>query len=69
MGFAVLCQLASQPSALPLIDQLSFIKSKTHWGAAFRSGQLKVPARDFALIAEAMGARALAAAALHEEGG
>jgi hypothetical protein len=39
----------------PLIDELSFIKSKTHWGAAFRFGLLKVPAADFALIAEAMG--------------
>jgi EVE domain len=39
----------------PLIEALSFIKSKTHWGAAFRFGWLKVPADDFALIAEAMG--------------
>ena len=39
----------------PLIDKLSFIKNKTSWGAAFRFGQLKIPAQDFALIAEAMG--------------
>ena len=39
----------------PLIDTLSFIRDKTHWGAAFRFGQLKVPAADFALIAAAMG--------------
>jgi len=39
----------------PLIDQLSFIKSKVHWGAAFRFGQLKVPERDFLIIAGAMG--------------
>ena len=38
----------------PLIDRLSFIKSKTHWGAAFRFGQIKIPAEDFALIAKAM---------------
>jgi EVE domain len=38
----------------PLIERLSFIKSKTHWGAAFRFGQLKIPAGDFALIAETM---------------
>jgi hypothetical protein len=38
----------------PLIEQLTFIKSKTHWGAAFRFGQLKIPAADFALIARAM---------------
>jgi len=39
----------------PLIEKLSFIKSKTHWGAAFRFGQLQVPAADFLLIAAAMG--------------
>ena len=39
----------------PLIDKLSFIKSKTHWGAAFRFGLLKVPPEDFGLVAEAMG--------------
>src|SRR5262249_6870414 len=39
----------------PLIGRLSFIKSKTHWGAAFRFGQLKVGAADFLLIAKAMG--------------
>jgi hypothetical protein len=39
----------------PLIEQLSFIRSKTHWGAAFRFGIVHVPAGDFALIAGAMG--------------
>ena len=39
----------------PLIDQLSFIKDKVHWGAAFRFGNLKVSAQDFKIIAEAMG--------------
>jgi predicted RNA-binding protein len=43
----------------PLIERLSFIKSKTHWGAAFRFGQLKTPTTDFALIAEAMGCASL----------
>ncbi|MEO7725955.1 MAG: EVE domain-containing protein [Burkholderiales bacterium] len=38
----------------PLIDQLSFIKSKTNWGGAFRFGQLKVPDADFRRIAQAM---------------
>lgn len=38
----------------PLIEQLSFIKSKTHWGAAFRFGTLKIPAHDFALVADSM---------------
>ena len=44
----------------PLIEELSFIKSKTHWGAAFRFGQLKIPAKDFALIAGAMGCSSVA---------
>jgi hypothetical protein len=39
----------------PLIEDLSFIKNKTHWGAAFRFGYLKVPPADFRLIASAMG--------------
>ena len=39
----------------PLIDDLSFIRSKKHWGAAFRFGVLRVPEADFALIASAMG--------------
>jgi len=39
----------------PLINGLSFIKSKTHWGAAFRFGQIKIPGQDFKLIAKAMG--------------
>ena len=39
----------------PLVNGLSFIKNKTHWGAAFRFGQIKIPARDFKLIAKAMG--------------
>lgn len=41
----------------PLIEKLSFIRSKTHWGAAFRFGYLKVPAEDFGVIATAMGAK------------
>ena len=42
----------------PLVERLSFIKNKTHWGAAFRFGFLKVPEEDFALIASAMGVAA-----------
>jgi hypothetical protein len=38
----------------PLISELSFIKSKTHWGAAFRFGQIKIPMQDFHRIAKAM---------------
>jgi hypothetical protein len=39
----------------PLIDELSFIRSKQHWGAAFRFGIVRVPEGDFARIAAAMG--------------
>ena len=39
----------------PLIEGLSFIRSKAHWGAAFRFGFLRVPEEDFARIAAAMG--------------
>lgn len=46
---------ASEAPIRPLIERLSFIKDKQHWGAAFRYGQLKVPAEDFACIAAAMG--------------
>ena len=38
----------------PLLAELSFIRSKTHWGAAFRFGVVRVPAADFAVIAAAM---------------
>lgn len=50
----------SEAPIRPLIDQLSFIRDKTHWGAAFRFGQLRIPAADFATIAQAMGCGALA---------
>jgi hypothetical protein len=39
----------------PLIPELTFIRSKTHWGAAFRFGVVRVPPVDFARIATAMG--------------
>ena len=38
----------------PLLQELSFIRSKTHWGAAFRFGVVRVPRADFAVIATAM---------------
>ena len=48
--------LSAQPAPIrPLIEQLSFIRSKTHWGAAFRYGMVRVPEADFTLIAHAMG--------------
>ena len=39
----------------PLIGQLDFITDKTHWGAAFRFGQVKISEADFQQIAAAMG--------------
>lgn len=46
----------------PLLERLSFIRDPRHWGAAFRFGHLRIPEADFLTIAEAMGARVLAAA-------
>jgi hypothetical protein len=46
---------AQEAPIKPLLDDLSFIRSKTHWGAAFRFGIVRVPADDFARIAAAMG--------------
>ena len=48
--------LPAQPAPVrALIEVLSFIRSKEHWGAAFRFGVVRVPEADFALIAAAMG--------------
>jgi hypothetical protein len=48
--------LPSRPAPIkPLIPDLSFIRSKEHWGAAFRFGVVPVPDVDFARIAAAMG--------------
>jgi hypothetical protein len=41
----------------PLVDSLTFIRNKAHWGAAFRFGFVKIAPDDFALIATAMGCR------------
>ena len=38
----------------PLIDRLSFIPDKTHWGHVFRYGHLQIPRADFMQIAQAM---------------
>ncbi len=47
--------LTAEPALVkPLLPELSFIRSKTHWGAAFRFGVVRVPAADFAVIATAM---------------
>ena len=39
----------------PLLEVLTFIRNKDHWGATFRFGAVRVPAEDFARIAAAMG--------------
>jgi len=44
----------------PMLADLSFIRSKAHWGAAFRFGFLRIPPHDFARIAQAMGRNAAA---------
>jgi hypothetical protein len=38
----------------PLIAQLDFITDNTHWGAAFRFGQVRIGEADFRRIAAAM---------------
>lgn len=45
---------AHEVSILPLINDLTFIKDKNHWGAPFRFGTLQIPEQDFRLIAEKM---------------
>lgn len=39
----------------PLLDRLSFVADRKHWGMYFRRSLFKVDAGDFALIAAAMG--------------
>lgn len=47
--------LPATPAAVrPMLDVLSFIRSKTHWGSAFRFGFLRIPPADFVYIAAAM---------------
>ncbi len=41
----------------PLLDTLSFVTDRQHWGMYFRKSLFKVGNRDFALIATAMGVR------------
>jgi EVE domain len=41
----------------PLLDRLELTAGKRNWGYGFRFGLLAVSARDFALIAQAMGAQ------------
>ncbi len=45
---------AKDVSVLSLINELTFITDKTHWGAPFRFGTLQIPEQDFLLIANMM---------------
>jgi EVE domain len=45
---------AQDVSILPLINDLTFIKDKTHWGAPFRFGILQITEDDFRLITQKM---------------
>ena len=45
---------ATEVPIRPLIDPLSFIKNKAHWGATFRFGFLQIAEKDFSLIARRM---------------
>jgi len=38
----------------PLLDELRFIKDKTHWGYMFRFGLFQIPEEDFLKIQQAM---------------
>ena len=38
----------------PLLAELGFIRNKSHWGAAFRFGYVRVPANDFMRIVAAV---------------
>jgi hypothetical protein len=38
----------------PIINNLSFIKNKVHWGLVFRQGMFQISETDFALIAQNM---------------
>jgi hypothetical protein len=38
----------------PIINKLSFIENKVHWGLVFRQGMFQISESDFAIIAEEM---------------
>lgn len=46
---------AKEVAIEPLIDKLSFIKNKKHWGFVFRYGMFEIPLHDCQLIATQMG--------------
>lgn len=46
---------AEEVAIEPLLDKLSFIRDKRHWGFIFRRGCFEIPVSDFRLISKAMG--------------
>jgi hypothetical protein len=46
---------AHQADIYPLLDQLSFIKDRSHWGLYFHRSLFPIPLPDFRRIATAMG--------------
>lgn len=48
------CKDCTELPIKPLIDELSFIQDKTHWGYKFRFGLFEIPKADFELIQAAM---------------
>ena len=46
---------AVEAAVYPLLDQLSFIKDRQHWGISFHRSLFSITRDDFALIAKAMG--------------
>jgi hypothetical protein len=50
----VFAKQACEADVYPLLDRLSFIRDRTHWGLFFHRSLFTVPREDFALIAAAM---------------
>ena len=46
---------SSPADVYPLLDRLSFVHDRQHWGMAFRRSLFAVTEADFSLIAKAMG--------------
>lgn len=45
----------SEAPIQPLLDELSFIPDRAHWGLPFRRGLFEISREDFAVIAAALG--------------
>jgi hypothetical protein len=51
----IVYEKARPADVYPLLDELSFIRDRQHWGLFFHRSLFSVPREDFALIAQAMG--------------